>query len=101
MHGTKEKALAAMNTTSRVNGIFNKDLAVQLVLIANNDAVVYLDAATDPYSAAAQRRSWCLESGGSDYLNECDWGGDMVICLVLLVELKCWMHRLRVFHLLP
>jgi hypothetical protein len=34
-----------------VNGIFNKDLAVRLVLIANNDAV-YLDAATDPYSAA-------------------------------------------------
>jgi hypothetical protein len=37
---------------SRVNGIFNKDLAVRLVLIANNDAIVYLDAATDPYSAA-------------------------------------------------
>jgi hypothetical protein len=35
-----------------VNGIFNKDLAVRLVLIANNDAIVYLDAATDPYSAA-------------------------------------------------
>ncbi|PKH66911.1 propanediol utilization protein [Flavobacterium sp. ALD4] len=52
--GTKEKALAAMNATmSRVNGIFNKDLAVQLVLIANNDAIVYLDAATDPYSAAS------------------------------------------------
>jgi hypothetical protein len=34
-----------------VNGIFNKDLAVRLVL-ANNDAIVYLDAATDPYSAA-------------------------------------------------
>jgi subtilisin-like proprotein convertase family protein len=51
--GTKEKALAAMNATmSRVNGIFNKDLAIRLVLITNNDAVVYLDAATDPYSAA-------------------------------------------------
>jgi hypothetical protein len=24
--------------------IFNKDLAVRLVLIANNDAIVYLDA---------------------------------------------------------
>jgi hypothetical protein len=39
--GTKEKALAGNATMSRVNGIFNKDLAVQLVLIANNDAVVY------------------------------------------------------------
>jgi hypothetical protein len=40
--GTKEKALAGNNATmSRVNGIFNKDLAVQLLLIANNDVVVY------------------------------------------------------------
>jgi hypothetical protein len=48
----RKKTLAAMNAMSRVNGIFNKDLAVRLVLIANNDAIVYLDAATDPYSAA-------------------------------------------------
>jgi hypothetical protein len=46
------KALAAMNATMSRVGIFNKDLAVRLVLIANNDAIVYLDAATDPYSAA-------------------------------------------------
>jgi hypothetical protein len=32
-----------MNATmSRVNGIFNKDLAVKLILIANNDLIVYL-----------------------------------------------------------
>jgi hypothetical protein len=48
----RRKSTCAMNATmSRVNGIFNKDLAVRLVLI-NNDAIVYLDAATDPYSAA-------------------------------------------------
>jgi hypothetical protein len=61
-----------MNTMSRVNGIFNKDLAVRLVLIANNDAIVYLDAATDPYSAATTGAAGAW-SGGSDYLNECDW----------------------------
>lgn len=52
--GTVSNALAAMNATmTRVNGVYNRDLAVKLLLIANNDLVVYTDAATDPYSAAA------------------------------------------------
>jgi len=52
--GTKAGALAAMNATlTRVNGILNKDLAVQLILIANNDAVIYTNATTDPYSNAS------------------------------------------------
>ena len=47
-------ALAAMNATmTRVNGIFNRDLAVKLLIIANNNLIVYTDASTDPYSAAA------------------------------------------------
>jgi subtilisin-like proprotein convertase family protein len=52
--GTKAGALAGMNATlTRVNGVFSKDLAVHVVLIANNDAVVYTDASTDPYSIAS------------------------------------------------
>ncbi|WP_343695961.1 reprolysin-like metallopeptidase [Flavobacterium sp.] len=52
--GTKAGALAGMNATmTRVNGILNKDLAIKLVLIANNDAVIYTDASTDPYSNAS------------------------------------------------
>ncbi|HEU4789934.1 MAG TPA: zinc-dependent metalloprotease family protein, partial [Flavobacterium sp.] len=48
--GTKSKALAAMNATmTRVNGVFNKDLAVQLVMIDNN-SIIYTDATSDPYS---------------------------------------------------
>ena len=51
--GTIAAALAAMNTTmTRVNGIFNKDLAVKLVIISNNNLIMYTDAATDPYSDA-------------------------------------------------
>lgn len=51
--GTKVGALAGMNATlTRVNGVLNKDLALHLVLIANNDAVIYTDASTDPYSNA-------------------------------------------------
>jgi hypothetical protein len=52
--GTKAKALAAMNATlTRVNGIFNKDLAVRLILITNNDLIIYTNAVTDPYSDTA------------------------------------------------
>ncbi|KDN56613.1 reprolysin-like metallopeptidase [Flavobacterium seoulense] len=51
--GTVNGALAAMNATmTRVNGIFNRDLAVKLVIIANNNLVIYTNASTDPYSDA-------------------------------------------------
>jgi subtilisin-like proprotein convertase family protein len=51
--GTKLGALAGMNATlTRVNGVLNKDLALHLVLITNNDAVIYTDASSDPYSNA-------------------------------------------------
>lgn len=65
--GTKAGALAGMNATlTRVNGVFNKDLAVKVVLIANNDAVIYADAATDPYSNAGKGTS-TDNSDGNDY----------------------------------
>ncbi|MBN8640537.1 MAG: T9SS type A sorting domain-containing protein [Flavobacteriales bacterium] len=52
--GTKALALAAINNSmTRVNGVFEKDFAVRMVLIANTDAVIYTSASTDPYSAAA------------------------------------------------
>jgi subtilisin-like proprotein convertase family protein len=51
--GTVEGALVAMNATmTRVNGVFNKDLALKLEIIANNNLIVYTNAATDPYSGA-------------------------------------------------
>jgi hypothetical protein len=39
-----------------------------------------------------------LESGGPDYLNECDWGGLWYWSFVrgYWWRWKCWMHRLRV-----
>ncbi|TDO84063.1 putative secreted protein (Por secretion system target) [Flavobacterium chryseum] len=64
--GTKAGALAGMNATmSRVNGILNNDLAVGLVLIANNDAVVYTNATTDPYSNASKGTS--VDTDGNDF----------------------------------
>lgn len=49
--GTVAGALAGMNATmTRVNGVFNKDLALKLEIIADNNLIVYTSAATDPYS---------------------------------------------------
>jgi len=44
----KEAVLSAMNTSmTRVNGVFEKDLAVTMVIVGNNDDVIFLDEATD------------------------------------------------------
>jgi hypothetical protein len=43
--------LAAFNgTLTRANGVYEKDLAIHLNLIANTTAVIYYDPATDPYT---------------------------------------------------
>ncbi len=57
--GTKALALAAMNNSMvRVNGVFEMDFGVHMNLIANEEAIIYLDAATDPYAPAAQKSQW-------------------------------------------
>jgi hypothetical protein len=49
--GTVALAMAAINTTmNRVNGVFEKDASVRMILIGNNDLIVYLNAGTDPYT---------------------------------------------------
>lgn len=48
--GTKELGLAAIVTAiNRVNLVFNKDVAINLVLVANNDLIIYTDSGTDPF----------------------------------------------------
>jgi subtilisin-like proprotein convertase family protein len=49
--GTKEGALAGMvASVNRVNGIYEQELAVRMVLVPQTDALIYLDPATDPYT---------------------------------------------------
>ena len=49
--GTVAGAAAAIVTTmNRVNGVYQRDLSVRMVLVANNNNIIYTNAATDPYT---------------------------------------------------
>lgn len=50
-HGGKAGAIAAQITTmNRVNGVLERDAAIRLIIIGNNDTLVYTNASTDPYT---------------------------------------------------
>ncbi|MBO3273173.1 reprolysin-like metallopeptidase [Hymenobacter defluvii] len=49
--GTKEGALAGIVTSvNRVDGIYERELAIRMVLIANNDRLIFLTDSTDRYT---------------------------------------------------
>lgn len=49
--GTVPSVMAAMNTSmTRINGVFERDVAIRMVLVPNNSNVIFLNAATDPYT---------------------------------------------------
>lgn len=61
--GTKPLALAAINATmTRVNGVFEKDFGVRMVLISNTDAVIYTSSSSDPYGSTDANYNSELES---------------------------------------
>lgn len=47
----KAAVLSAMNVTmTRVNGIFERDVALTMVIVPNNEAIIFLNGASDPYN---------------------------------------------------
>lgn len=59
---TKAGVLSKMVTTmNRVNGVYEREVAVHMNLIANNDTLIFLDGTTDPFSN---------NNSGSTLLNE-------------------------------
>ncbi|MEO1012267.1 MAG: reprolysin-like metallopeptidase [Bacteroidota bacterium] len=51
--GTVADALAAINATvTRINEVFETDLAITLELVANTDEVIFTDSGTDPYTGS-------------------------------------------------
>lgn len=49
--GTVAGVLAAMTTSiNRVNAVYEKDVAIRLQIIPNNNLLVYLNGSTDPYT---------------------------------------------------
>jgi Metallo-peptidase family M12B Reprolysin-like len=49
--GTKLDGLSAVVTTiNRVNGIYERELAVRMQIVANNDLLIYTNGLTDPYT---------------------------------------------------
>jgi subtilisin-like proprotein convertase family protein len=59
--GTKPLVMAEFNVAmTRVNGIYEKDLAVTMTMVNNTDLLIYLNGSTDPYT----------NNNGSTMLNE-------------------------------
>jgi hypothetical protein len=57
----KAKVLAAMNVhMTRVNGIYERDFGIRMVLVPNNDAIIYLNASTDPFGTTSS--NWNSQS---------------------------------------
>lgn len=72
--GTKALALAAINATmTRVNGIYETDFNVNMVLIANTDDVIYTNTGTDPYANSTSGYNSALQSTLTSVIGESNY----------------------------
>jgi len=60
---TKAAVLSKMVTTmNRVNGVYERELAVHMNLVADNDTLIFLDPTTDPFSNNSSASSMLTEN---------------------------------------
>lgn len=72
--GTVPLALAAINESiTRVNGVFENDLSIHMNIIANTTAVIYTNAATDPYSTNLNQWNAQLQSTLTTNIGEANY----------------------------
>ncbi|WP_233450951.1 reprolysin-like metallopeptidase [Hanstruepera ponticola] len=72
--GTKAQALAAINNTmTRVNGIFEVDFNVTMVLIANTDDVIYTSTSSDPYGNTTSGYNSALQNTLTSVIGESNY----------------------------
>ena len=69
---TVANTLAAMTTSmNRVDGVYEREVSIRLVLVSNESAIIYTNASTDPYSNTnpssllTQNQSTCDSNIGS------------------------------------
>jgi len=69
--GTVAGVLAAMNTSmARVNGVFERDVCIRMIIVDNNESVIFLNSGSDPYSNGnggtmlSQNQSTCDDNIG-------------------------------------
>ncbi|MEH6536949.1 MAG: immunoglobulin-like domain-containing protein [Psychroserpens sp.] len=72
--GTKALALAAINATmTRVNGIYESDFNVTLVVIGNTDDVIYTSTNSDPYGNTTSGYNTQLQSTLTSVIGEANY----------------------------
>lgn len=64
--GTKPLVMAAIvEAMNYINGLLERDFAVRFQLIPNNDEIIFLDPATDPYMGENDVPAWRAQNAGA------------------------------------